>query len=367
MLGSLNLYFTSSLLTAGEGAAAAAAGAMLAVLPGLWTSRSPGGGRASRIYLATCGVASGIGLAVLPFLNVQGLETLPLLLLGLAAGGSWGLAVDLILPVYSCRRGLALLGLAGASFGLGGVVASLAAATAVNLLSLQSLLPFAAIVSVTLGWAGIRARNMWSGTPGTGVASTGLYPGAGPRRVLMVASVLLQASACGIAATSLLVYLSRVHGMSFSAGLAVLAVFWLAIAVGLSGAGQLPHIRETPAPLGVPAALVAAGGLLLFFAVGAPGALIGTVLLGSGTGALLLLTLRLAQGPPTLCASKAITRAVRASPVTALGIGWPVGILSAHWGTSILLLAVLACLAAALVALAVLTSDYRLSGDPAVI
>ena len=367
MLGSLNLHFSPSMFTAGEGAGAAAAGALAGLLPAFSRTRIREARAVACMYVGACGLTSAVSLVVLFVLTPQGFELLPLFLVGMVAGGTWAIAVDLALPVLPGRYGPSVLGLSGVSLGLGGVVASLAAAAAVGASSSYLLLPLAAVVAVILGWAALRARSIWQPTPDAESVVTALAAGADPRRILMTVSLLLQASACAMAAVWQLVYLSRTFGLSLAQGLTVLSGFWLALAAGWSAGCQLPRIRDSVVAMAVPAGLSAAGVVLLHFVGGVWGAVSGTLLLGSGMGVLFQMTLCLADRSCMLWASTAVVRSVRAAPVVALGIGWPVGILSTHWGAGVLLLAVLGCLVAALVGLAVLIVDHRLSGDPVVI
>ncbi len=367
MLGSLHLHFSSSMRTTSEGLGAAAAGTLIGLLPGFVRFRTHPSSSVSSVYLGVCGAVSGVSLGVAAVLSPRGLGLVPLLAVGLGVGASWGLAVDLALPVLLCRNGPAVLGLCGAGLGLGGVMASLSAATAVTAVSAQLLLPLAVAVAFLSGWVGIRGREVWRGMSGHSAESTRPNPGAVPRRVLMATSLLLQASAFGIAAVWLLVYASRMYGLSLGQGLTVLAGLWLALAVGLTAGRHLPPIRDSVVSLVVPAALVTAGGGSLHFAGGLIGVALGTLLIGAGTGVLVLATLRLADPSGALGVSAGVVRSVRAYPVVGLVLGWPVGILSVHAGAPVLLIAIVGCLVVAMVALTVLIGDYRLSGDPAVI
>lgn len=353
MLGSLNFRFSSPSLLVGEGAAAAGAGALLVALPAF-----------RRAWAVAAGLAAGGGLAALAVAEPWGLGLLPLFLTGLAVGGGCRMAADLILPGLPMRHGPALLGVAGAGFCLGGCAAGLMAAAGAAF-STRGLLTCAALGCGSPAWAAIRAKRL---RPAAGLAAplgAAARAGLGPRRVVMAASLLLQASAGGLVATLMPAFLARAHGLALVPGLAVLSVFWLAFAAGYSASFRLPSVREAVSPLGIPSALALAGGVLLQFAAGPPGVVLGAVLLGGGMGALLLPAVRLAGASPGLWESVAGTRLVRAFPAAALLAGWPVGSVASHAGAGLLLVAVLGCLAAAQVALAALIGDYRFSGDPA--
>ncbi len=366
-LGLCVFRHASPTLLASEAIGAAAAGAMVAVLPGPRFSKrdAPGSGTCS--YLVACGIVSGLAIAALALVRFEGLELAPLFLIGLAAGGSFRLAVALVLAMHPPRRVAALVGLCGTSFGLGGLAANLIGAIAVSASSVRSLSLCATTVSAVLAYAAVRARRLrfepldrsahWRNPP----------HGAGPRRVLLAASLLFQASAWGIAALWLLVYLARGLGLSLSNGAFVLACFWLALAVGWAAGGRMPRIRENLAPLAIPSALAVAGVLFLNSVGRLPAAVLGAMLLGLGMGVLFQFTLCLAAWPSTLGQCRWIAMSLQASLAAALLVGWPVGMLVAVAGISQLLYAVLGCFAGALAAVLILVGDYRLTGDPAVI
>ena len=365
-LGVLIYRHTSPAPLASE-AIAAAAGATIALLPSRWLSRRglPGSGMCA--YLAVWGLVAGCGLVALPVVRFDGFEHVALFFLGLAAGGSMRLAVWLALAMQPSRHGQALIALCGASFGLGGLAANLVAATAVSALSARALLLCAASVPALLAFTALRVGRLGFELRESVRPRHDAPRGPGPRGALLAASFLLQAMACGIAAVWLLAYLSRKLGLSVASGAAVLAGFWLALAVGWATAGRMPSIRENMTPLAVPAAFAATGVLLLYSMDWPPAAVLGAMILGLGIGVLFPLALRLANWPSKLWRCRWVTLSLQASLAAALLVGWPVGMLVTMSGTGKLLLAVLACFAGALAALVILVGDYRATSGPAVI
>ena len=366
MLGSLNFRFASPSLLSGAGAGAAAAGALLAALP------FPGGPRRdrprplSRLWLAACGLVFGAGLIAL-FLedlpDLPGLVLAPLFLAGMAASASCRLAADLFRPALADRRRLLLEDLTCASFGLGGFAASLVALVAVSAHSTRGLLPCAAAAPGLLAWSAFRAWRVPGAAGWPEGAAGDPSPRGAPRSALLSAGLLLQACACGLAVTTLHVSLAHAYGSSPPASLAVLAVFWLALAAGLADPGRFLRIGEAAYAV-CALALAGAGTMLLHFGGGPLAAVAGTALVGVGMGALFRFTIWLSGRYPALGGSPYLTLSVRAAPAAGLLAGWPVGFLAAHASVPILPLAVLACLAAALAALALLVADWRLAGDP---
>lgn len=349
---------------AGE-AVAAAAGAIAALLPAGWLTRGDPPGSGMRAYLAAGGVLSGLGLVALTVAKFDGVEHVALFLLGLATGGSLRLAVWLAFAMQPPRRARALLGLCGASFGVGGLAANLVAAAAVSASSSRSLLLCAASAPALLAFAAHRAGRLRFELAEGGAPWHDAPAGTGPRSALLATSLLLQVSACGLAAVWLMAYLSRDVGLSLASGAAVLAGFWLTLAVGWATAGRLPGIRDSLAPLAVPAASAAMGVLILYSIAWLPAAMLGAALLGLAMGVLFPLALQLANWPSGLWRCRWIAQSLQASLAVALLVGWPVGMLVAVTGTDQLLLAVLVCFAGALAVLAVLVGDCRVTGDPA--
>ena len=365
-LGVLVYRHVSPAPLAGE-AVAAATGSIVALLPGGRFSRGGLPGSGMRAYLAAWGIVAGCGLSALALARFDGVEHVALFLLGLATGGSMRLAVWLALAMQPPKHSRALLGLCGASFGLGGLAASLVAATAVSASSSRSVLLCAVSVPALLAFTAHRAGRLRFELPAGRAPWHDAPRGTGPRSAVLAASLLLQASACGLTAVWLMAYLSRGLGLSLSSGAAVLAGFWLALAVGWTTAGRFPRIRENLAPLGVSAGLGSAGVLILFSIAWPPVAMLGVTLLGPGMGVLFPLALRLANWPSRLWRCRWIALSLQASLAVALLVGWPVGMLVALSGTDKLLLAVIGCFAGALAALVLLVGDYRVTGDPAVI
>lgn len=348
-------------------AVAAATGSIAALLPGGWFSRVDAPGSGMRAYLAAWGIVASVGLSALALVRFEGVEHLALFLLGLATGGSMRLAVWLALAMQPPKHSRVLLGLCGASIGLGGLAATLVAGTAVSASSSRSLLLCAATVPALLAFTAHRAGRLQFDLPAGREPWHDAPHGTGPRSAVLAASLLLQASACGLTAVWLRAYLSRELGLSLSGGAVVLAGFWLALAVGWTTAGRFPRIRENLAPLGVSAGLGSAGVLILFAVAWPPAAMVGVTLLGLGMGVLFPLALRLANWPSSLWRCRWIALSLQASLAAALLVGWPVGMLVALSGADKLLLAVVGCFAGALAALVILVGDYRITGDPTLI
>ena len=282
-LGSLIYRHASPTPLASE-AVAAAAGAFAALLPGRWFSRSAQAGPGMRRYLAACGTGAGVGLLVLALAGADRMAPAALFLLGLGAGGALRLAVWLVLATDPPKPAGVLLGLWGASFGLGGLAANLAALTAVSVFSVQSVVLFAASVPALTAVVALGTSSQGLDLPGR-VPPWQSPPGAAlPRSVLLAASLLLQSSACAIVAVWLTAYLSLGLGLSLAGGASVLAGFWLALAVGWAASGRLPPIGSSPVPLAVPAGLAFAGVFLLGRVSWAPAATAGAALLGLGMG-----------------------------------------------------------------------------------
>lgn len=363
-LGNLIYRHATPTLLASE-AVAAALGAGVALVPGRWFSRSGSADVGMRSYLAACGIGSGIGLVVLSQIGAGSVTASTLFLLGLGASGSLKLAVWLAFATDPPRPARPVLGLYGVSFGLGGLVANLVAATAMSIFSLQSLVLLAATAPALTALVARGAGRLRFRLPG------GLPPwqspqgGALPQSVLLAASLLLQASGCGIVAVWLTAYLSLGLGFSLGGGAFVLSGFWLALAVGWAASGRLPAIRESLVPLAFPVALAVAGVILLRWTGWTPASAAGAMLLGLGMGLLFPTTLREASWPSRRWRCRWVALSLQSSLAAALLVGWPVGMLVASAGIDTLPLAVLGCVAGALVALLALVGEYRLARDRA--
>ena len=363
-LGSLIYRHASPTPLASE-AVAAAAGAFAALLPGRWFSRSAQAGAGMRRYLAACGTGAGVGLLVLALAGADRMAPAALFLLGLGAGGALRLAVWLVLATDPPKPAGVLLGLWGASFGLGGLAANLAALTAVSVFSVQSVVLFAASVPALTAVVALGTSSQGLDLPGR-VPPWQSPPGAAlPRSVLLAASLLLQSSACAIVAVWLTAYLSLGLGLSLAGGASVLAGFWLALAVGWAASGRLPPIGGSPVPLAVPAGLAFVGVFLLGRVSWAPAAATGAALLGLGMGVLFPVALREASWPSGLWRCRWVALSLQSSLAASLLLGWPVGLLVASAGIDALPLAVLGCFGGALAALLAMVGEYRLAGDPA--
>lgn len=344
--------------------AAAAAGALCALLPGRRLSARAAPDKGTRAFLVLCGIGSAGGMVYLAALQHAWAKPASLALLGLACGGCLRLSVALVLAMLPPWRPAAIMAMCGACLGLGGVAANLIGAWIANPASrLDPVLLAASAVPLLLALTSIRAGRVrfeaaterW----GAGHADEGTHA----RGILIAASLLLQATACGLAVAWLTSYLSRRAGFSLVEGAVVMAVFWLGLAFGWATAKRLPNLRDNLYPLVGPLALAVAGAASLLYAVLAALAVAGALLLGLATGLLLSLTLRLGDWPATLGRSLWVMRSLHVSLVVSLAGSWAVGALVSIVGFGTPVWAILGCMLAAVGALFLLVVDCRVSGD----
>ena len=348
--------------------AAAAAGALCALVPGRRLSARQAPDKWTRAFLVLCGIGSAGGLVYLAALEHAWAKPASLALLGLACGGCLRLSVALVLAMLPPWRPAAIMGVCGACLGLGGVAANLIGAWIANPASrLDPVLLAASAVPLLLALASIRAGRVRSGAAteswGAGRADEGTHA----RGILIAASLLLQATACGLAVAWLTSYLSRRAGFSLVEGAVVMALFWLGLAFGWATAERLPNLRDNLYPLVGPLALAVAGAASLLYPVLAVLAVAGALLLGLATGLLLSLTLRLGDWPATLGRSLWVMRSLHVSLVVSLAGSWAVGVLVGIAGFGTPVWAILGCMVAAVGALFLLVVDCRVSGDAVMI
>ncbi len=346
---------------------AAAAGALLAVVPGRRLLARNAPGRGTRAYLTVCGAGAVAGMIALLFAEPRPLDPVRFALLGLACGGALRLCLALVLAMLPPRRAESLMGLFGVSVGLGGCTANLIGMIAASPSRTDPVLLSAAIVPLLLAVASFRAgRVAFEGVEGRWDRERAPQ-GTAPRGFLMAASLLLQAAACAIAASWLAAYLSRRVGLSLVDGAAVMALFWLALSAGWAHAGRLPTVRENLLPLAVAPLLAVPGAAILLSAGGLAVVAAGTAMLGVAMGMLFPLTLCLGHWPATLGRSRWVTRSLHLALVAALLASWAVGALAHAAGTATPVWIILGCFLGASGAVFVLVVDYRISGDVAVI
>lgn len=355
---------------AGYGSALASAGALLAGLPGSRLARGYVPGPRTCGYLAGCAVLSAGGLVTLT-LRPEALdrfpELAPALLIGMAAGGSARLAMGLVLPMLPTRRAASLLGLAGASLGGGGLVASLAAWVLLSVADADFVLAIAAVTPMSLAYAALRTRALGLEHPAEPDQHGGRSDTSTPRSFVLAASLVLQTAAFGILACWLAAYLARTSGLSGAFGAGSLAVMWLGLAIGWALAVRLPLVLDDLLVLCIPAALYCAGLFALLWLPWSAAAPCGAGLAGLGIGILFPMTLRLAHWPAAIGKCRWIARSIQWSLPVALLIGWAVGVLFFAVASAALVWGVLACFLGASAAIAVVVGDYRVSGDPVVI
>ena len=358
------------LQAAGYGSALASAGALLAGLPGSRLARGYVPGPRTCWYLAGCGVLSAGGLVALTVdLEVlrQFRDLAPPLLGGMAAGGSARLATGLVLPMLPTRKALSLLGLAGASLGVGGLFASLAASFLLTIADANFVLACAAVTPALLAFAALRTRSLGlehsegAGPDGTRSARST------PRSFALAASLVLQAAAFGTLAFWLAAYLARVSGHSGAFGAGSLAALWLGLTLGWALAVRLPLVIDDIFVLCIPLALSCTGLLALLWLPGSAAAPCGAGLTGFGIGMLFPTTLRLARWPAAIGKCRWIARSIQWSLPVAILIGWAVGALFFAVASVALVWGVLACFLGALAATSIVVVDYRVSKDLAVI
>ena len=366
-LGILASWEALSAQDAGFGYAAAVGGALLGALPGPRFVRRYAAGPATWAVLASCGTVSAAGLVALAGVRSRAWEVAPLLLLGLAAGASLRLSASVMLRILPARPARSLLALSGVSFGLGGVVACLAASSEFRILGLAWFPLVAATAPATMALAAVRAIQLDLGSSEKVHQAAQLWPRTTPRSVLLAASLVLQASGCGIAACWLAAYLSRTMGFSGIEGALSVGLLWLALSTGWAASGRLPGVRDNLKGLAIPVAMVAVGTALLLWPAATLTVAVGTALLGIGMGVLVPLTLGLASWPSALHRCRWITRSMHFTLAAALLASWAVGTLSYAVATDAVIWGMLACFAGALIAIIGLVGDYRVSGDPVVI
>lgn len=351
----------------GYAGAAAAAGALLALLPGHRFSVQAAPGKGTRAFLAGGGIVAGIGLIAARFASgIWAAEEVALLFLGLATGGCLRLTLALLLPMLPARQSASLLGLAGVSFGLGGLTANAVGVVAVILSAANSLHYWAAIVPALLAFAAVRAGQLRFDEVGASRSRMRIAHNTSPRSVLMAASFAFQAATCLTAACWLTVHLLRGVGLSGAFGATVLTAFWAAFCVGWAFTRRMPRIRENLAALSVPLALGVPGSVFLL--VGwQHGVGLGAALLGLGIGTLFPLTLGLSHWPSVLGRCRWISRSLHLSLPVGLLAGCVAGTVAFAAGSGALVWAILGWFLLAVATLIVLVADYRVSGDPALI
>lgn len=341
--------------------AAAAAGALCALLPGRRLSARLAPDKETRKFLVLCGIGSAGGLFCLAALQHAWAKPASLALLGLACGGCLRLSVSLVIAMLPPWRPAAIMGMCGACLGLGGVAANLIGAWIANPASrLDPVLLAASAVPLLLILASHRAGRVRFETAAERWIEGQADEGTRLRSILIAASLLLQATACGLAVACLASYLSRRAGFSLVGSAAVMALFWLGLAFGWAAAQRLPSLRDNLYPLVGPLALAVAGAASLLNVVLA---VAGALLLGLATGLLLSLTLRIGDWPATLGRSVWVMRSLHLSLVVSLAGSWAVGVLVSVVGFGTPVWAILGCILAAAGALFLLVVDCRVSGD----
>ena len=346
---------------------AAIGGALLGTVPGVRFVRRHAAGPGTWAVVASCGAVSAAGLVVLSPVRSGAWEMAPLVLLGLAAGASLRLSASVVLRMLPARPAASLLTLSGTSFGLGGMAACLVATNEFRVLGMDSFPLWSAVAPTMMVFAAVRAVQLNPGFPEGHRRAPHRRSRTTPRTILLAVSLVMQASACGIAACWLVAYLSRRSGFSGTGGAITLGVMWLALSVGWAISKRLPQVRESLLGLGIPVAVVAGGAVLLLWQIVPLTIPLGAALLGIGMGLLVPQTLGLAPWPSALLGCRWITRSLHLTLPTALLVSWAFGELSYAIATDILIWGMLALFAGALVAIIALVADYRISGDPLVI
>lgn len=294
-------------------------------------------------------------------------DLLPSLLVGMAAGGSARLAMGLVLPMLPTRKAPSLLGLAGASLGVGGLFASLAASFLLTIADANYVLACAAVTPTLLAFAALRTRSLGL-EPSEGTDPDGSRSARStPRSFVLAASLVLQAAAFGTLAFWLAAYLARVDGHSGAFGAGTLAALWLGLTLGWTLAVRLPPVIDDILVLCIPLALNCAGLFALLWLPSSATAPCGAGLAGFGIGMLFPTTLRLARWPAAIGKCRWIARSIQWSLPVAILIGWAVGALFFAVASVALVWGVLACFLGALAATSIVVVDYRVSEDPAVI
>lgn len=353
---------------AGYSLVAAIAGTLLAVLPGQRFSARAFPGRRNRAFLVGCGVVAFGGLLAGQFgSGIWASDGALLLMLGLAAGGCSRLALALLVPMLPARHAASLLGLAGVSFGLGGLAASAVGMATASVALGHSNALWAAIVPALLVVSAIRSGRLRLMRSQEGFrASTGPRRRTTPRTILMALSLVFQAATCAVAACWLAVLLLRGFGVSGTLVSMILTLFWAAVCTGWALARRMPRIREDLLALWLPLTSGVLGGVLLLFGW-QPGISLGAMLLGLGVGALFPLTLGLGTWPGALWRCVWVSRALHLSLPASLSVGWAAGTLAFASGPEAFAWTILGCFLISVATILILVADYRLSGDPVLI
>ena len=365
-LGILTLREALSAPTAVH-ALTAAFGILLGVLPGGKLARREGFVPHRRLLPIVCGLVTGSGLLVLAHLGSTQWQDASLFLLGLAIGVGLRLTIGLLVAMLPLQHSRAALGLAGASFALGGCSAHLTTMVAIPLHTVDLLLVCCALVPALLVVTAHRAGDLQLGRSGVGADRLPHSPGARPRGALLSVSLLLQAAACGITACWLMVHLARGLGLTGTGGTWILALFWAVLAVGWSLANRMRSVCDSWRTLSVPLLLAVAGAVLLALVPWTLAAVSGAVLLGLSLGILHWLALRLALWPAALMRCRWMDYSLQLCLPVALVAGLPVGRLADAVGSEMIVWAILTCIGAAVAALFLLVVDYHISGDLAVV
>ena len=348
--------------------AIAAAGALCALLPGRRLAARGAPGKWTRAHLTTCGIGAAGGMVYLS--TTQTAWPIPAVfpLIGVTCGACLRLSLALVVAMLPPWRPAAIMGLCGASVGLGGMAANLIGAWVANpgtyvdtvLLSAAVIPALLAVASIRAGRVGFEgAAEHWD----AGKASLGIRP----RSVLISVSLLLQVTACALTASWLTSYLSQRAGFSLVEGAAVMALFWLGLSFGWAVAERLPGLRESLYPLVGPLLLAVGGAASILYPPVAGFAVAGAAILGLATGQLFSITLRLGDWPETLGRSPWVMRSIHLSLVVALAGSWLVGELGSSVGVATPIWIVLGCILAAVGTLFLLVVDFRISGDAVVI
>ena len=348
--------------------AIAAAGALCALLPGRRLAVRAAPGKWTRAYLTICGIGAAGGMVYLSILRTAWSIPVVFALVGVTCGACLRLSLALVLAMLPPWRPSAIMGMCGAGLGLGGVLASLVGAWVANPAArVDPVLLSAAAVPLLLAVASIRAGRVRFEVAAEHWGTGRTEVGSRPRSILISASLLLQATACGLSASWLTSYLSRRAGFSLVVGAAVMALFWLGLAFGWAIAERLPKLLDNVYSLVVPLALAVAGVASLLYASIAALAVAGVPILGLATGLLFSLTLRLGHWSATLGRSPWVMRSLHISLVVALAGSWAAGALGNAAGAGTPVWMILGCILGAAGALALLVADYRISGDGVVV
>ena len=240
-LGILALRQTlASITLVGPEAAARGGRAVRAAAGGGGCSARAAPDKGTRAFLVSCGIAAAGGMVYLAALQHAWAKPASLALLGLACGGCLRLSVALVLAMLPPWRPAAIMGMCGACLGLGGVAANLIGAWSANVASrLDPVLLAAAAVPLLLVLASTRAGRVRFEAVAEGWGAADADGGIRPRGILIAASLLLQATACGLAVAWLTSYLSRRVGFSLVEGAVVMALFWSGLAIGWAAAERL--------------------------------------------------------------------------------------------------------------------------------